>query len=110
MSMDPRGDHAVRLATVGTELEKKHGQGWGRYGLKRYRVPSSRKEEFLEHLYLMNIHAIALFPDMEGLGKFGADICEMYLRGNHTRMEELVRSYSEQPPTDVDLLGDAESS
>jgi len=41
-------------------------------------VPKEHKREFMERLHQRNIHPAALFPDIEGLCRYGGHVLDLY--------------------------------
>lgn len=75
---DLRGDHYELLLEATRQFLVDKAKGWEVHSPERYIVPAAMKRPFLRDLWIRNIHAASLFPDLDGLGLYAADMANLY--------------------------------
>lgn len=76
------GDHGIDHDVVISSLRYRSESAKSNW-MKKLVIPAARKIEFLEHLRDWNIHGLALFPGLDGLGRLAKElqITEAFKRG-----------------------------
>jgi len=79
VSDNTRADHKMLIEDATNRALQNKPETWrNTHGLLRLIVPSRLKREFMERLHQRNVHAAALFPDLEGLCRFGGHVLELF--------------------------------
>lgn len=69
--------HMMTSSDIGESQPDRH-PGIERLWIRRFTFPLELREEILRHLYDMNVHAMTLFPDLDGLGRLLAHKYHLY--------------------------------
>lgn len=78
ISNNPRADHKGLIEHATQEAIRDKTSDWDGHLPRRHIVPAKCKHDFLKRLMYRNVHAGALFPDLDGLCRFAGDLLTLY--------------------------------